>query len=65
MHHHIQCENPYSRTLQIAKIINLSGSLLNLSGYDALRKGMEGDNGGKVERNGRWLASKYHVTKYQ
>jgi hypothetical protein len=52
----IQCENPYCHV-----IIDLSGSLLNLSGYDALRKGMEGDNDGKVERNGGWLASKYHV----
>ncbi len=60
---HIQSENPYRRAIQIAKIIDLSGSLLNLSGYDALRKGMEGDNDGKVERNGGWLASKYHVMK--
>jgi hypothetical protein len=59
----IQCENPYRRAIQIAKIIDLSGSLLNLSGYNALRKGMEGDDEGKVERNGGWLASKYHVMK--
>jgi hypothetical protein len=59
----IQCENPYRRAIQIAKIIDLSGSLLNLSGYNALRLGMEGDDEGKVERNGGWLASKYHVMK--
>jgi hypothetical protein len=28
-----------------------------------LRKGIKGDNDGKVERNGGWLASKYHVMK--
>jgi hypothetical protein len=46
-----------------AKIINLSGNLINLSGYNALCKGVEGDANGKVERNGGWLASKYHVMK--
>jgi hypothetical protein len=59
----IQGENPYRRAIEIAKIIDLSGSLINLSGYDTLRKGVEGDAAGKVERNGGWLASKYHVMK--
>jgi hypothetical protein len=49
--------------MQVAKKIDLSGSLLNLSGYHALRKGIEGDEEGKIERNGGWLASKYHVMK--
>jgi hypothetical protein len=39
MCHLIQCENPYHHAIQIVNIIDLSGSLLNLSGYDALRKG--------------------------
>jgi hypothetical protein len=47
--------------MQIARIIDLSGLVLNLSGYDALRKGMEMDADGKIERNGGWLVSKYHV----
>jgi hypothetical protein len=59
----IQGKNPHRRAIKIAKIINLSGSLINLSGYNALRKGMEGDASGKVERNGEWLASRYHVMK--
>jgi hypothetical protein len=59
----IQGENPYRRAIEIAKIIDLSGSLINLSAYDTLRKGIEGDASGKVERNGGWLASKYHVMK--
>jgi hypothetical protein len=59
----IQGENPYRHAIEIAKIIDLSGSLINLSGYDTLRKGMEGDTDGKVERNGGWLSSKYHVMK--
>jgi hypothetical protein len=61
--HHIQCENPYCRAIQIAKIIDLSGGLCNQSGYNTLRKGMEGDKDGQVERNGGWLALKYHVMK--
>jgi hypothetical protein len=59
----VQGENPYRHAIEIAKIIDLSGSLINLSGYDTLRKGIEGDAAGKVERNGGWLSSKYHVMK--
>jgi hypothetical protein len=59
----IQRKNPYHHAMQVAKIIDLSRSLLNLSGYHALRKGIEGDEEGKIERNGGWLASKYHVMK--
>jgi hypothetical protein len=57
----VQRKNPYQRAMQIAKIIDHSGSVINLSGYDALRKGIEGDAAGKIERNGGWLVSKYHV----
>jgi hypothetical protein len=59
----IQGENPYGRTIKIAKIIDLSGSLVNLSGYDTLRKGVQGDAAGNMERNGDWLVSKYHIMK--
>jgi hypothetical protein len=56
--HQIQGENPYHCAIEIAKIINLSGSLINLSGYDTLQKGVEGDATGKVERDGGWLVGK-------
>jgi hypothetical protein len=56
-------KNPYHCAIEITNIINLSGNLIKLSGYDALRKGMEGDANGKVHRNGGWLASKYHMIK--
>jgi hypothetical protein len=59
----VKSENPYRSAIQIAKVIDLSGSLLNLSGYNALRKGVEGDGDGKIERNGGWLVSKYHLMK--
>ncbi len=37
------------------------GSILNLSGYDLLRYGMEADENGKIKRMGGFLASKYQV----
>jgi hypothetical protein len=59
----VKSKNPYRSAMQIAKVIDLSGSLLNLSGYKALRKGVEGDDDGKIERNGGWLTSPYHIMK--
>ena len=59
----IQRENPYRRAIEIAKIIDLSGSILNLSGYNTLRLGMESDDMGRVKRMGGLLASKYQVKK--
>jgi hypothetical protein len=49
--------------IQIAKVIGLSDSLLNIAGYNALRKGVKGDGDAKIERNGGWLVSKYHLMK--
>ena len=46
----VKSKNPYRSAMQIAKVIDLSGSLLNLSGYKALRKGVEGNDDGKIER---------------
>jgi hypothetical protein len=59
----IQRENPYRCAIETAKLIDLSGSVLNLSGYDTLRRGMEADEHGKIKRMGGWLASKYQVMK--
>jgi hypothetical protein len=59
----IQRENPYRRAIEIAKVIDLSGSVLNLSGYDTLRLGMEADENGRVKRMGGYLTSKYQVRK--
>jgi hypothetical protein len=59
----IQRKNPYRSAMNIARTIDLSGSLLNLSGFNALRKGVEGDEKGLIRRNGGWLTSKYHVMK--
>jgi hypothetical protein len=36
----IQGKNPYRHAIEIAKIIDLSGSLVNLGGYDASCKGI-------------------------
>jgi hypothetical protein len=59
----VQRENPYRRAMTIAKVIDLGGSVLNLSGYDQLRKGVEGNMEGHIARNGGWLASKWFVMK--
>jgi hypothetical protein len=59
----IQRENPYHGAMEIAKIIDLSGSVLNLSGYATLRRGMEADGTGKIDRMGGWLCSPYQVRK--
>jgi hypothetical protein len=59
----IQRENPYRRAIEIAKVIDLSGSVMNLSGYDNLRRGMEADENGKIDRMGGWLTSTYQVKK--
>jgi hypothetical protein len=59
----IQSENPYHRAIEIAKVIDLSGSILNLSGYDTLRRGMEADENGRIKRMGGLLTSKYQVKK--
>jgi hypothetical protein len=37
----IQRENPYCHAIETAEVIDLSGSVLNLSGYDTLCRGME------------------------
>jgi hypothetical protein len=63
-HGPVQRKNPYQSAMQSAKIIDLnSGSLLNLLGYVALRKGVEANGGVKISRCGGWLLSKYHVMK--
>jgi hypothetical protein len=59
----IERENPFSPGIEIAKIIDLSGSVLNLSGYGTLRLGMEADEDGKIKQNGGWLVSKYKVSQ--
>jgi hypothetical protein len=49
--------------MQIAKVLDLNGSVLNLPGYNALRKGVKGDVEGYIECNGSWLTSKDFVMK--
>jgi hypothetical protein len=49
--------------MKIAKVIDLNGSLLNMLGYDVLRKGVEGDTNRYIECNGDWLTSKYFIMK--
>jgi hypothetical protein len=59
----IQRENPYRHAIETAKVIELSGSLLNLSGYNTLCRGMEADEHGKIDRMSGWLCSTYQLKK--
>jgi hypothetical protein len=59
----MKSNNPYRSAIQIAKTIDLSGSLLNILGYAALQRGIEADGDDKIERNGGWLCSEYHLKK--
>jgi hypothetical protein len=55
-------QNPYRRAQEIAKVMDLSPGQLNLSGYKALREGLEDKNNkGKIPRGKGWLCSDYYV----
>jgi hypothetical protein len=59
----IQRENPYHCAIKIGKVIDLSVSVLNLSGFDSLRRGMKADENHKINRMGGWLCSTYQLKK--
>jgi hypothetical protein len=44
----VQHENPYHCAIEIAKIIDLSGPVLNISGYNTLRLGVEAKQMGRL-----------------
>jgi hypothetical protein len=54
--------NPYRQAQEIAKVMDLSPGQLNLSGYKALRNGLESKNkAGLIPRGKGWLCSNYYV----
>jgi hypothetical protein len=59
----LQHENPNHCVIETAKVIDLSGSVLNLSGYSTLCRGREADGNDKIECMGGWLMPKYPVQK--
>jgi hypothetical protein len=59
----VNAENPYSCAEEIAKVMDLNAGVLNISAYELLREGVEGDEEGKIDYGGGILASKYYVKK--
>jgi hypothetical protein len=45
----IQAANPYRDAMEVARVMDLGSGQLNLSGLEMLRKGIEGDENGKVK----------------
>ncbi len=41
--------------------MDLGSGQLNLSGFELLRKGIEGDVNGRVKYGGGWLTTKYYL----
>ena len=48
----IKKSNPYRDAMEVCRVLDMGSGQLNISGIDLLRKGIEGDTRGKVERNG-------------
>jgi hypothetical protein len=59
----VNAENPYTCAEEIAKVMDLNAGVLNISAYELLREGVEGDEDGKIHYGGGILASKYYVKK--
>jgi hypothetical protein len=57
----IQATNPYRNAMELARVIHLGSGQLNLSGFELLRKGIEGDVNGRVRYEGGWLITKYYL----
>jgi hypothetical protein len=65
IHDEIQKANPYKDGMEVCRVLDMGSGQLNLSGLEMLRKGIEGDENGKVKYGGGWLSSKYFLQKAQ
>jgi hypothetical protein len=57
----IQATNPYRNAMEVARVMDLGSGQLNISGLKLLRKGIEGDDNGRVKYGGGWLTTKYYL----
>ncbi len=57
----IQATNPYRNAMEVARVMDLGSGQLNISGLELLRKGIEGDENGRVKYGGGWLTTKYYL----
>jgi hypothetical protein len=61
----IQAANPYRDAMNVCRVMDLGSGQLNISGIEMLRKGIEGDEHGKVKYGGGWLTTKYYIQQAQ
>jgi hypothetical protein len=47
--------------MEVARVMDLGSGQLNISGLVLLRKGIEGDENGRVKYGGGWLTTKYYL----
>ena len=47
--------------MEVARVMDLGSGQLNISGLELLRKGIEGDENGRVKYGGGWLTTKYYL----
>jgi hypothetical protein len=55
----IQATNPYHNAMEVAKVMDLRSGQLNISGFELLGKGIEGDKNSRVK--GGWLTTKFYL----
>jgi hypothetical protein len=61
----IQATNPYRDGMDVCRVMDLGSGQLNISGIEMLRKGIEGDENGKVKYGGGWLTTKHYIQQAQ
>jgi hypothetical protein len=64
-HYDIKKTNPYRNAMEVCRVLDMGSGQLNISGIDMLRKGIEGDENGKIEYGGGWMTSKYYLQQAQ
>jgi hypothetical protein len=51
--------------MEVARVMDLGSGQLNISGIELLKKGIEGDENGKVKYGGGWITTKYYLQQVQ
>ncbi len=57
----IQATNPYRNAMEVARVMDLGSGQLNMSGFELLREGSEGDETGRVKYGCGWVTTKYYL----
>jgi hypothetical protein len=51
--------------MDVCRVVDFCSGQLNISGIEMLRKGIEGDENGKVKYGGGWLTTKHYIQQAQ